>query len=279
MKKKTLLLVDFNNLLYRSVFAHQGLSHGGTFTGGVYGFIDMVSSTANRYGCGRIVVCHDNKPYLRSKFYPEYKADRIKSSIDDDGLMQVAIARKQILKFIKRFKIPTAQGIGMEADDMIGEFCKFSEAFQNIIIMSNDSDLYQLLNGRVFLAKTGGLYGIKDFFTDWPNISPEDWPRCVALKGSHNGVAGIKGVGDKTAYKVVSEGITDEAVWLRWRVRRQQLALTTALATFPFPLVERPSLPRCLPIKYKADRFSKECDRYGIKFKDEFHTAFMRFSK
>lgn len=279
MKKKRLLLVDFNNLLYRSVFAHQGLSHGGKFTGGIYGFIDMVAAIVNRYICDRVVVCFDNKPYLRSNFYPDYKADRKQSSLDEDGLMQVAIARKQIMKFIERFELPRAEETGMEADDIIGEFCKFSEAYTSIIIMSNDSDLYQLLNGRVFLAKTGGLYGVKDFFKDWPDIVPAQWPRCVALKGSHNGVAGIKGVGDKTAHRVVADGISDADVWKRWRVRRQHLQLTTALATYPLPLVPRPELPKAGRIKYNAKKFEKECDRYGIKFKTEFHDAFMRLAK
>lgn len=278
MKKKRLLLIDFNNLLYRSVFAHQGLSHGGKFTGGIYGFIDMVASTVNRYACDRAVVCFDSKPYLRSKFYPEYKADRKQSSLDEDALKQVAIARKQIINFIDRFGIVRAEFLGNEADDLIGEFCKFSEAYKSIIIMSNDSDLYQLLNGRVFLARTGSLYGIKDFFKEWPLILPADWPRCVALKGSHNGVAGIKGVGDVTAYKAVACGMTDNAIRQKWKVERSDMQLRMALATFPLPLVRRPMLPKVRPAKYNAGKFEKECARYGIRFKDEFHEAFMRLA-
>lgn len=279
MKKKNLLLVDFNNLLYRSVFAHQGLSHKGKFTGGVYGFIDMVCSTVNRYKADRIVVCRDNKPYLRTKFYPDYKADRKKSSIDEDGLKQVNSSNKQITKLLGRFSFPIAEDAGHEADDLIGRFCSFSPDFENIFIMSNDSDLYQLLDGRVFLAKTGGLYGLNDFKKDWPDIMPKQWPRCVALKGSHNGVPGIHGVGDKTAYRMVAQNVTDEEVWLRWRMRRRDIAVKTGLATFPLPFAPDPIIPRVLPIKYNAKRFQEECDRYGIRFKDEFHAAFMRLAK
>ena len=278
MKKKTLLLIDFNNLLYRSVFAHQGLSHKGKFTGGVYGFIDMLASAINRYGAQRIAVCMDNKPYLRNEYYPAYKADRV-SSLDEDAVKQLAVARKQIKKFLRRFKLTTVEITGMEADDIIGAYCRYSLAYGKILVMSNDSDLYQLLNGQVFMVKTGRLYGVKDFKKEWPKIKPRDWPRCVGLKGSHNGVPGIKGVGDKTAYKVVAEDITDREIWLRWRVRRKTVALKTALATFPFPLVQPPRLPLVQPIKYNAKKFEEELDRHGIRFKDEFHEAFHRLSK
>jgi len=277
MKKKNLLLVDFNNLLYRSVFAHQGLSHKGKFTGGVYGFIDMVCSTVNRYKCDRLAVCFDSKPYIRSKFYPDYKADR-KQVLEEDSVKQLAISRKQINELLARFKIPLAKAPGHEADDLIGEFCRSSNSYKSIFIMSNDSDLYQLLDGRIFLAKTGGLYGLNDFNKDWPKITPQLWPRCVALKGSHNGVPGIHGVGDKTAYRMVAQGVTDKEVWVRWRMRRKDIEVNTALATFPLPLALQPHLPHVVPINYNAKKMEEECERYGIRFRDEFHDAFMRLA-
>ena len=276
---KNLLLVDFNNLVFRSVFGHKGLTNQGDFTGGIYGFIDMLSTTINRYSCDRVVVCVDNKPYIRSKYYPKYKADR-KSSLGKEEEKQVAISKVQIEKFIKRFRIPRAEAKGHEADDLIGEFCrsKVSERYTSIFVMSNDSDLYQLLNGQVFLTKTGGLYGNRSFNMEYPKIRPMDWPRCVALKGSHNGVAGIKGVGDKTAYDAVARTMTNEAVEDKWGVDSETMQLRTALATFPFPLARRPILPVVRKITYSRKEMLKECDRYGITMKKEFHKAFSRLA-
>lgn len=276
--KKNLVLVDFNNLLYRSVFAHQELSHEGEFTGGIYGFISMVSGVVNRYKADRVVVCYDSKPYSRTKFYPEYKADR-KQVQEESTLVQLAISRKQIGSFIDRLRMPKAIGAGHEADDFIGEFCEYCHYYKNIFIMSNDSDLYQLLDGRVFLVKTGGLYGIKDFKEEWPEIDPEQWPRCVALKGSHNGVPGIHGVGDKIAYTAVSCGMSDKDIFIKWKQTEKELKLRTALATFPFPLARVPLLPVVRPINYTALKMEEECERYGIKFKNEFHDAFIRLAE
>lgn len=276
-----IVLVDFNNILYRAVFAHEGLSHRGIFTGGLFGFIDMLSSTVNRYKGDRVIVCQDSKPYYRSEFYPKYKSDRsLTNQFDDDRLKQLSISRKQILSFIRTFGIPFVEAAGHEADDIIGEYCCTTRPplHHRMFIMSNDSDLYQLLNWRIFLVKTGGLYGIVDFRKEYPLITPSQWPRCVALKGSHNGVEGIHGVGDKTAYKAVVEKMTDLDIAKKWGMRRRQLSLSTKLATFPFPLVDRPRIKNPRKLKYNAQNLEEECDRYGIRFKDEFHAAFTRLS-
>lgn len=277
--KKAIVLVDFNNLLYRSVFAHDGLSHRGVFTGGLYGFIDMLSSTVNRYNVDRVIVCQDSKPYHRSTYFIQYKSDRSKAEqFDDDRLKQLSISRKQILRFIKMLGMPFVEVPGHEADDIIGEYCFASKDFGRVLVMSNDSDLYQLLNPRVFLVKTGGLYGLVDFKKEYPDIKPSQWPRCVALNGSHNGVPGIHGVGPKTAYKAVASGMTDLEVAQKWRMRRRDLSLKTKLATFPFPLEFRPPIKKPRKLRYNAQKFEERCDKYGIRFKDEFHAAFTRLS-
>jgi 5'-3' exonuclease len=279
MDKKSLLLVDFNNLLFRAVFAHDTLSHKGQFTGGLFGAIDMICSTVNRYNIDRVVICHDTKPYYRTKFYPKYKGDR-KHDFDEDRLMQLAVSRKQLNKFFADFRFPVAMAEGFEADDFIGDICRTvsTTRYRQIFIMSNDTDFYQLLTGRVFLCKTQGLYGRKDFREDFPGIKPRQWPRAVALMGSHNGVPGIKGVGIKTAYKAVLNKMTDKEIFKKWRVRRSTVKQRTDLSTFPFPLAEAPPTPAAHRLKYSAAKFEKLCDKYGINFKDEFHKALMRLA-
>lgn len=278
--KKKLLLIDFNNLLFRSVFAHKTLTHKGTFTGGIFGAIDMVASIVNRYGCDRVVVCHDTKPYHREEYYEAYKADRKKEDrFDEEDLKRIAVSRAYMQDFFKLLRFPQAATVGYEADDFIGNFCKNSDSkYGQIFIMSNDSDFYQLLAPRVFLCKSKGLYGRKDFSEEFPGIKPKDWPRCIALKGSHNGVPGIKGVGDVTAYKAVLEKMTDREVFKRWRVRRSDIKKRTDLATLPFPNSPEPPKVKILAIRYDMAKFEKLLDGHGITFKNEFHEAFLRLA-
>lgn len=276
--RKKVLLVDFNNLLYRSIYSHEGLSHKGTFTGGLFGAMDMISSTVNRYAVDRILICDDTKPYFRKRFYDKYKADRKKEE-DEDRIARAAISRKLIFRFFSEFRFSLAKAEGWEADDFIGGFCREAAyRYSNIFIMSNDSDFYQLLTGRIFLCKTGGLYGKANYEKDFPGITPRDWTRCIALKGSHNGVPGIKGVGDKTAYKAVLNKMTDKEVFQKWRVRRSDIKARTDLATLPFPLVSDPPLGTVRSINYNAARFQEFCDEFGIKFRDEYHKAFMKLA-
>ncbi len=269
--------MDFNNLLFRSVFAHSTLTHNGEFTGGLYGVIDMLASTVNRYSIDRVLICHDTKPYFREEEFPEYKADRKK--LDEEAMKKVEVSRKLITDFFSDFRFSSAHQPGYEADDFIGHHCRRGgKRCSHIFIMSNDSDFYQLLTGRVFLCKNTGLYGLKDFIRDYPGLTPKQWPRCIALKGSHNGVPGIKGVGDVTAYKVVSNNITDKEIFGRWKVKKRTTKLRTALATFPYPLVPEPPIIPARKIRYNAADFQELCDTYGMKFRDPFHKAFMRLA-
>jgi 5'-3' exonuclease len=146
--------------------------------------------------------------------------------------------------------------------------------------MSNDSDFYQLLlQPNIFLARTAGLYGRAQFEKEFIQMHPDEWPRIMALKGSHNGVPGIKGVGGKTALKIVMNGITDEEIEKRYKHSPEEIKLRTALARFPFPLAPRPVLPKTRPIIYDALKFEEVCIKYGIRFKTEFHNAFLRLAK
>lgn len=284
MNDRTVLLVDFNNILYRSVFANQDLSYKGQFTGGIYGFINMISSTVNRYSVDRILVCDDAKPYIRADYYSEYKQDR--KELDQESRKQISVSRKQIKDFLAELSFPIAKIVGYEADDFIGKFCRArKDRYAKILIMSNDSDFYQLLGtiaGQVYLVKTQGLYGLQHFKKEFPGLVAADWPTVIALKGSHNGVAGIKGVGEITAVKMIREK-TDNPKRIHVKYGSvhspKKVALRVSLATFPFPLMSGPAIPRTRPITYDAETFEEVCDSYGIQFKTEFHTALVRLSK
>jgi DNA polymerase-1 len=283
MTKPCILLIDFNNLLYRATFANQGLSYRGKFTGGIYGFINMISGAVNRYSVDRVLVCHDTKPYFRSDYFPAYKQNR-QGLQDEDDVKRIAVARSQIADLLQGLSFPQAACKGYEADDYIGKYCRSRKMLlSRILIMSNDSDFYQLLGGKagkVYLVKTAGLYGQHQFKEDYPKIEPEDWPRVIALKGSHNGVPGFKGIGDKTAARLV--GVEDGIIEEKYGESPDaSIKLKTELATFPFPKVSWPRLPapRPSPIDYDLFKLEEICDKYGIRMKDEFHTAFERLSK
>lgn len=284
MPRSNLLLIDFNNLLYRAVFANRKLSHRGEFTGGIYGWINSITKAVRRYDIDKLVVCKDEKPYFRLACFPEYKANR-GSSLDEDALAQIATARAQINQFLDQVQCPVAKHKGHEADDFIGRVCKGKATrFKSVFIISNDSDFFQFfVQPNVFLITRNGLYGLADFLDDYDGLDPEHWPLVTALMGSHNGVPGIRGVGEKTAVRLVRKyGPLKVIDYVEGKYDHpaDEIKKRRRLATFPYPLAPRPILPRVGPIKYDQNEFEKQvCDKHGIRFTSEMHDAFRSLSR
>ena len=283
LSKPTILLVDYNNLLMRSIFANQRLHYGRVFTGGLYGFINIITSLVERYTINRIIVCKDKKPYYRSDFYPEYKTDRV--SLPEDTVENINVARQQVERFLALLEVPICVEKGWEADDIIGAYCRIRcRNYSKMFIASNDSDLYQLLGvGRknVFLCTHKGLYGLVNFKKDFDNIECYQWPRVVALRGSHNGVPGIPRVGNVTAIKLIKEGVTNNELIERYGEVADDIKLKIDLATFPLANIwPGPKLVKHSPIHFRSTKkVLGFFDGYGINMQPRFKQALERLSR
>lgn len=198
-----LLLVDYSNIVHKAMWVNQRLTYKGTFTGGLYGFIKQLISTLERYiNIDNIVVCKDSSPYIRKKLLPTYKGDR--KGYDEESLMKLQQSKSLVDEFLNICNIQIAEFKGHEADDIIAQYCKnYYLKFYNLIIKSNDNDLFQLLKKNIIIERNKGKFINLQQFEDEYNISPQQWIDVIALKGSHNAVSGIFGVGIKTALKIV----------------------------------------------------------------------------
>ena len=287
---RTLLLVDASMAVYRSMFAHPTLSSGGMYTGALYGMVQMLCSAVQKYSPSAVVVCYDHPPYWRSKELPTYKSGRVfRESIQashmtqhaknmglegshDHGLSIKALARDSCERFkvaLVSLGIPFHAVEGLEADDLIA--CgvrEFSCEFERTIILSYDSDLYQLLDGHevYMVRKKGNLYGRTDFAQEF-GIEPTKWPEVLALTGSHNGVPGAKGVGPKTAVKLVN----GHAKWLP--EHGEALRRNVPLIVLPHPGIPDTIMPR-IEMAQPAERdFMRWLNMYGIEYSHQFMQA------
>lgn len=204
--KNVLLCVDYNNVLFRATATHLSLTSDSRFTGGLYGFIKHLTYCVNEVGATHVVICKDSPPYLRRQAYPGYKGNRAHS---DDTMFQKAMASKPLIdSFIEHMGLSVWELKGYEADDMMALACtQFSGTFDEVVLVTNDSDLYQFLefeNVSLFKGKSG-RYSYSEFNDEFPTIQPRDWALVSALVGTHNEVVGIKGVGPKTAIKYVND--------------------------------------------------------------------------
>ena len=145
-----IILVDGNNLLFRSYYA---TAYNGNFmknskgfpTNALFGFANMINKIILEEKPTYIIVAFDKGKTFRHGKYAEYKGGR--SETPDELKVQFPKA-KELLTYmgIKYYEIDN-----YEADDIIGTFAKYCDDDPNFIgtIISSDKDLLQLISNDI----------------------------------------------------------------------------------------------------------------------------------
>ena len=215
---KKIIMIDGNNLMFRSYYA---TAYNGNFmnnskgfpTNALFGFANMINKIINEETLEYIIVAFDKGKTFRHEEYEGYKDGRVETP---DEL------KKQ---FPKAKELLTAMGIkyyeidGYEADDIIGTFAKFCDDDKDFIgtIVSSDKDLLQLLSSDVDIK----LLKQKDYirynektFEEAYGIKPINVIDLKALMGDpSDNIPGVKGVGEKTALKLLHEYKTLDGIY------------------------------------------------------------------
>ncbi|MCL4254177.1 MAG: DNA polymerase I, partial [Anaerolineae bacterium] len=213
-----LYVLDGHAIAYRQfhgmAHSHMVNPHTGEPTNAVYGFarllIDLLKNQQPQY----IAVCFDEGLSGREAYYPDYKAHR------DDMPESLDSQMSKIFDLIRAFNIPILTRAGYEADDLIGTLVDQAKP-QNVMvhIITGDRDLLQLLDTHVRVqlpspkAKEDDVYDTDLFIEKW-GISPRQLVDYKALVGDpSDNIPGVKGVGDKTAKKLLQNYGTLEALY------------------------------------------------------------------
>lgn len=215
---KKIVLVDGNNLLFRSYYATAYTGNimrnkEGFPTNGVYGFVNMINKIISDEKPEYMMVAFDIGKTFRHEKYERYKDGRRETP--DDLKVQFPVAKK----------ILTAMGIkylecaGYEADDIIGTismWCEKDPEYEALIV-SSDKDLLQLISDEtvVKLLKTKDYVWMdKKTFNDTYGFDPIHMIDLKALMGdSSDNIPGVKGIGEKGAIKLVSEYKTIDNIY------------------------------------------------------------------
>ena len=215
---KKIVLVDGNNLLFRSYYATAYTGNimrnkEGFPTNGVYGFVNMINKIISEEKPEYMMVAFDIGKTFRHEKYERYKDGR--KETPDDLKVQFPVAKK----------ILTAMGIkylecaGYEADDIIGTismWCEKDPEYEALIV-SSDKDLLQLISDEtvVKLLKTKDyIWMDKKTFNDTYGFDPIHMIDLKALMGdSSDNIPGVKGIGEKGAIKLVSEYKTIDNIY------------------------------------------------------------------
>ena len=207
---KKLILVDGNNLMFRSYYAtaysgNMMKNKEGMPTNALFGFTSMINKIINEENPTYMAVLFDIGKNFRKDKYDFYKDGRIETP--KELKIQMPIAR-EILDYmgIKHFELEP-----YEADDLIGTIAKMTEIdpeFTSVII-SSDKDLLQLITDETevkLLKQTGYIrYNHETFVKDY-GIEPIRMIDLKALMGdASDNIPGVKGIGEKTALKLLQE--------------------------------------------------------------------------
>ena len=207
---KKVILVDGNNLLFRSYFAtaysgNMMKNSKGFPTNGLYGLVNMLNKIIREEKPEFMLVAFDKGKTFRHEKYLDYKGGR--NETPDDLKRQFSVAKKLVpLMGIKCFEIDN-----YEADDIIGTYSKMAlidPEFETTIV-SSDKDLLQLINEETevkLLKQKDYIRMNEETFMDTYGIKPI---RMIDLKGlmgdASDNIPGVKGIGEKTALKLLQE--------------------------------------------------------------------------
>lgn len=207
---KKVILIDGNNLMFRSYYAtlYSGsmMSNKEGFpTNALYGFVNMINKIISEENPQYIMVAFDIGKTFRHEKYDYYKGKR--DETPDDLKKQFPVAKKILNAMgISYFEIE-----GYEADDIIGTFAREVDINDDYIgtIVSSDKDLLQLISDDVdvkLLKPKDYIRMNKDSFFETYGLEPLKMVDLKALMGdASDNIPGVKGIGEKTALKLLHD--------------------------------------------------------------------------
>ncbi|ASV70094.1 5'-3' exonuclease [Cytobacillus kochii] len=196
-------------LLFRAYFATAVTGQfmynsKGTPTNGIYGFMKHFLMGVNHFNPSHVAVCWDmGSKTFRTDMYNGYKSNRPEAPIE--LVPQFELAKDMVASF----DIPNIGVTGYEADDCIGTLSQVLKEEAEVVILTGDRDILQVLdkNVSVALLKKGmGNYEVHtpDSFYEEKGIQPRQLIDLKAFMGDpSDNYPGVKGIGEKTALKLL----------------------------------------------------------------------------
>lgn len=209
---KRIYIIDGNSLMFRGYFATAYTGNlmknkNGLYTNAIYAFCSMMMKLLQEDMTHIFVAFDAGSQTFRHQQLESYKGTR--KQIPEELLMQIPY----IKQFLDVLKIKHMASLEYEADDFIATVSRHAkkEGIDEIRVISGDKDLLQLVSPKinVYLTKKGltelDEYNTDNFY-DKMGIHPNQIPDYKGLVGdTSDNLPGIKGIGDKTAVKLLKE--------------------------------------------------------------------------
>ncbi len=210
--KQHLYLVDGSAYIFRAYHRLPPLTNPrGVPVGAVYGYTTMLWKLADDLNKAdgpthMAVILDASGKSFRNDIFPDYKANR--PPAPEDLKPQFPLVRDAT----RAFSLPCIEEVGLEADDLIASYARAAaHRGWDVTIVSSDKDLMQLI-GPCGAGHIDMLDTMKNVRIDIPEVAekfgvaPELVGDVLALMGDAvDNVPGIRGIGPKTATKLIQE--------------------------------------------------------------------------
>lgn len=240
MTKSQLFLIDANALCYRSFFAIRELVNSkGQATNAVFGFVNTLRKILREHDPAYLGVCFDLGPSNRQEKYAHYKIQR--PSMPNELVTQIPL----IKDVVRAYNVPVFEKEGFEADDIIATIAaKKLPAGMEVVIVSDDKDMYQLMDDRVkiFSIRNDRIMSAGEV-KEKLGVEPRFITDYIGLAGDKvDNIPGVKGIGDVSARNLINqygelenilthvEELTPPRVKERLAGQREQAVLSKDLA-------------------------------------------------
>lgn len=216
--RPNLMLVDGMALLFRAFYATAMTGQfmynsKGVPTNGVQGMLKHILMATEHFNPQNIAVCWDmGSKTFRTEMFSDYKGNR--SQPPEELIPQFDLAKEAIAAF----DIPNIGIAGFEADDCIGTIAKSHCTDYHINIITGDQDMLQLIEDSIAVTLLKKGYGnyethTEQTFFEWKGIKPQQMIDLKGLMGdSADNYPGVKGIGEKTAIKLLQQYETVEGI-------------------------------------------------------------------
>lgn len=213
-----LILIDGNSLLFKAFYAtsytgNYMVNRNGIPTNGVYGFARMVDKILDNNPKYVIVAFDYGKKTFRNELLDTYKAQR--KETPEELIPQFSLARE----YLTAHNITWYEVEGFEGDDIIGTLVDFGEKNNlKVSVYTRDKDAFQLISPQTTIYRT--IKGVTELdiyneqtLLDKYGLKPDQIRDFLGLMGdTADNIPGIKGVGEKTALKLLHQYETIEGL-------------------------------------------------------------------
>jgi DNA polymerase I len=270
-KRKRLFLIDSYGFIFRAYHARarSGAPPMRTTTGisteAIYIFHNMVRKLRATYKPEYITAVFESGKTFREETYAEYKANR--TEMPPDLGEQIPWIRRTL----EAMRIPILAYEGFEADDVIGALALHAADQVDVVIVSSDKDMLQLVTERVHMYNPvkEDIWYDPETAEQFMGVKPQQVSDLLALMGDTvDNIPGAPGIGEKGARDLIQrfgsvEGALDHAAEVERKTyreslqnNREQILLSKKLAT----------IDTTVPIEFKLeDLVTQEPDVAELK--------------